>query len=137
MQAALGRQKTAKFGGRRIVIAIPCQKLPNVMTGFKSEDNNLAFRVKNVFAENRNFTARAQSNRNVCSVFFCIHCEDIMEVVNYDLKFGYVFFGCILFVNRVLEITQGSPVSPGLADMKLSVIEEINNFFLLLKQEGG
>ena len=70
------------------MIAIPRQKLPNVMAGFKSEDKNLAFRVTKQFAENRNFTARAQSNRNLCVSFFYIHCDDIMEVVNYDLTFG-------------------------------------------------
>ena len=38
-----------------------------------------------------------------------------------------MFFGRILFVNRVLGITQGSPVSPGLADMVLSVAVENNS----------
>ena len=60
-----------------MVTAIPRQRLPTVMAGFKSDDKHLAFRVKRLFAENRNFTARGQSNRKVCASFFCIHIEDI------------------------------------------------------------
>ena len=68
-----------------MLIAMRRQNLPNVMVGFKSEDKNLAFRGKKQYAENRNFTARAKSNRKVRCAFFCIHFDDIMEVVNYDL----------------------------------------------------
>ena len=39
------------------------------MAGFKSEDNKLAFKVKKQFAENWNFTARAESNRKKCYAF--------------------------------------------------------------------
>ena len=64
-----------------------------------------------------------------------IHCEDIIDVVNYDLKHGYVFFGRILFVQREVGITQGSPLSPGLADMALSVIEEINSMIFIVESK--
>ena len=85
-----------------MVIAIPRQKLPNVMVGFKSEDKYQAFRVKKQFGENRNYIACARSSRKVCFAFFCIHCDDSMEVANHDLKFGYVFFCRILFVKSGL-----------------------------------
>ena len=98
-----------------------------MMAGFKSDDKHLAFRVKRLFAENRNITACGQSNRKVCASFFCIHIEDILELIEFDLKCGYIYFGCILFVNKVVGVTQGSPVSPGIADMVLSVIEEVNS----------
>ena len=55
--------------------------------------------------------------------WFCIHVEDIIELIDFDLKFGYLYFGGILFVNKMVGVTQGSPISLGIADMVLSVIE--------------
>ena len=107
-----------------MVIAIPRLRLPPAMAGFKSEDKVLSFRVKKMFAESRNFIARAQSNRRVSSNFwFCIHVENIFELIWFDLKFGYLYFGGILFVNKLVGVTQGSLISPGIADMVLLVIE--------------
>ena len=110
-----------------MVIAIPRQRLPTVMAGFKSEDKHLAFRVKRLFAENRNFTARGQSNRKVCASFLRIRIEDMLELIEFDSKCGYIYVGCILLVNTMVGVTQGSLVSPGIADMVLSVIEEVNS----------
>ena len=104
------------------MIAIPKEKLPNAMAGFKSVDKNLVYRVKRLFAENRNYVARAQCCRKVCSAIWCIHCEDSIDVLNYDLKHGYVLFGRILLIQRDVGITHGSPLALGLADMVLSVI---------------
>ena len=50
-----------------------------------------------------------------------------MELIEFDLKCGYIYVGCILFVNKMVGVTQGSPVSPGRADMVLCVIEEVNS----------
>ena len=83
--------------------------------------------MKKQFVESRNCIVRAESCRKVSSAFFCIHCEDIMKVVNHDLQYCYVFFGRALFVNIVLGITKGSRVSPGIADIVLLVIGEINS----------
>ena len=105
-----------------MAIAIPRERLPTVMAGFKSDDKHLAFRVKRLFAENRNFTARGQSNRKVCASFFCIHIEDMLELIEFDLKCGYIYFGCILLVNKMV----GNLVSPGIVDMVLCVIEKVD-----------
>ena len=52
-------------------------------------------------------------------------------LIDFDLKFGYLYFGGILFVNKMVCVFQGSPIYPGIADMVLSVIEEINsNIFI-------
>ena len=111
-------------GGRRNVIATPRLRLPPAMQGFKTEDKVLSFRLKTMFAENRNYIARAQSNKRVSSNFwFCIHVENIFELIWFDLKFGYLYFGGILFVNKMVGVIQGSLISLGIADMVLSVIE--------------
>ena len=106
-----------------MVIAIPRQRLPTVMAGFKSDDKHLAFRVKSLFAENRNFTARGQSNRKVCAAFLRIRVEDMLELIEFDSKCGYIYFGCILFVNKRVGIIQGSFISCGIADMIISCVE--------------
>ena len=98
------------------MIAISRQKLPKVMAGFKSEDKQLAFRVKKQVAESPNCIPRGQSNRNVCSFLFWLHLDDVMELIKFDLLRGCIYFGCALFVNRRVGVTQGSLISQGIAD---------------------
>ena len=50
----------------------------------------MVFRVNRLFADNRNFTARGQSNNNVCVSFLRIRIEDSLELVEFDLKCGYI-----------------------------------------------
>ena len=114
------------------MIAIPRQRLPRVMAGFKSEDKQLAFKVKKQFAESRNFTHRGQSNRKVCSSFVCLHLDDVMELVQFDLLCGYVYFGCTLFVNRRVGVTQGNIIYLCIYDIIVSCVEGVNRSIFIL-----
>ena len=105
------------------------------MAGFKTEDKRLAFRVKTTFAESRNYVARTQCNRKVSTNFYCVHLNDVLELLEFDLLFGFLFFGSQLCIQRIYGINQGSPVSPGIADMVLCVIEQKNYSIMIFESE--
>ena len=67
------------------MIAMPRQKLPRVIAGFKSENNKLAFKGDKQFVEIRNITTRGRSKINVCASCFRIHLDDILELIEFDL----------------------------------------------------
>ena len=95
------------------------------------------FRTKRVAAERRNHTARAQNNRVVAKNFYCITIPDLERVINFDLKFGYIFLGSTLLRAILKGIIQGSPLSPGIADLVLMVLELKNATFSSVKQNDG
>ena len=94
-----------------MVLAIPRQTLPAVMLGFKSEDRQLAFRVEKRFVESQNFTTTCQSHRKLRVSFYCIHTDDSLEFIEFELLFGYICFGAIIFINKRIGVTQGVSIS--------------------------
>ena len=55
--------------------------------------------------------------------FSSIHSGDILELIEFDLLCGYIYFGCICFVDRQIGVTQGSLILHCIADMFLSCVD--------------
>ena len=81
--------------------------------------------------DTREQTPRCQANRRVSNHFFAIRISDIRRLILFDLMYGYTFFGRSLFIVLLKGITQGSPLSPGIADCVLRVLEEKNKRIFL------
>ena len=56
---------------------------------------------------------------------FVVRLEDIWKNLTFDLRYGFSRIGSTL-VKSLVEVTQGSPLSPGVADLVLQVIETKN-----------
>ena len=115
-----------KHGGRRSVICIPKLKQPIDIQLATTVDRQLAYRIKRETLEKRNHMPRAQQNRIVSKHFYCIRISDILRAVEFDLAYGFLRLGLTLIATLDIGITQGSPLSPGLADLVLMVIEARN-----------
>ena len=86
-------------------------------------DRILGLRMKKEILSKYAHSCRSQSNSKVKAAdFFVIAIDHIWKNFEFDLEFGYSRFGATLLSFDV-GITQGSPLSPGLADMVLQAVE--------------
>ena len=72
---------------------------------------------------------------NVYSSFFRVHPDDIVKLIQFDLLYVYIYFGCTLFVERRVGVTQGNPISKRIADIVLSCVEGINRCIFYFKSK--
>ena len=49
------------------------------------------------------------------------------------MKFGYVRYGCSLLIMLLVGLTQGSPLSPGVADIVMVVVDSNNEKVFILQ----
>ena len=81
-----------------------------MMVGFKRENVNLAFRVKQLHAESKNFTARHQSSKRVSSSFYCVHIDNNIALINFDRTtsaFPMLLMNRITFRTRMKQREHG------------------------------
>ena len=57
---------------------------------------------------------------------FCINLDYILEFIELDLLFGYIDFSAMLFISKHVGVTKGRPIVPGIADLILSCVEEVD-----------
>ena len=96
------------------------------MAGFKSEDKQLAFKVKKQSIESRNFTPRDQFKKKdalPCIASIRMICWSSLNFIYCLATFISVQF---LFINKHVGVTKGRPIFPGIADLILSCVEEVD-----------
>ena len=100
-------------------------KRPANPTTFRCNDVELGLRLKRELEDRRKFNPRAQNNARTSDDFYVIHFEDIWREIQLDLFYGSYRFGKTLLKSKV-GLTQGSPLSPAIADLVLQCIETKN-----------
>ena len=68
-------------------------------------------------SSNGTHECRPNNSRKVAADHFVIRLEDIPYIVWYDLTYGMLWFGKMLVRNNGKGVTQGSPLSPGIASV--------------------
>ena len=76
--------------------------------------------------DKRGFVARAQSNCRVSDKYFVIKLPDAWKVILFDLHYGFFKFGKTL-LKGCIGVTQGSPLSPAIAELVIQVTEKRNS----------
>lgn len=118
-------------GNRRNNVCVPKTKVPFDLSMVQTQIRQIGLRCRKEALDLRNHTIRAQALRKCAFSHYCIHLTDMEYVLSFDLKYGYMRLGTSLCISQNVGIPQGSPLSPGIAEMVLATTEAKNkNVFI-------